>query len=90
MIELSEEEIKGKILYNIKRKRQQYINKRDSVKGFPPHIIKHAMKIRDNMIKEGLLKPFKKGECVGVNIAHKEEVSRLIKIHLDRRYSEIY
>lgn len=85
---LSEEEIKGKILYNIKRKREQYINKRNAVKSFPPHLTKEVTKILDSMVKEGLLIPFKKGDCVGVNISRKEEVLRLIKIHLDRRYQE--
>jgi len=89
MIELSEEEIKGKILYNIKRKRQQYSNKRDSVKGFPPHMIKDAINMVDKMIKEGLLIPFKKGECVGTNMSRREEILRLIKLHLEKRYSDI-
>jgi len=90
MIELSEEEIKGKILYNIKRKRQQYIDKRDAVKGFPPHMIREAMKILESMVREGLLVPFKKGDCVGANMGQKQEILRLIKIHLEKRYAGMY
>ena len=67
MIELSDDEIRGKILYNIKRKRQQYINKRDAVKGFPPHLVKGAMIVLDKMVKDGLLKTFKKGDKYCLN-----------------------
>ena len=90
MIGLSEEEIKGKILHNIARKRQQYINRRDAVKGFPSHMIKEALSALDNIVKEGLLLPFKKGECVGVNISQKSEVERLIRIFIETRFAKRY
>lgn len=78
--------MKGKILHNIARKRQQYINRRDAVKGFPSHMVKEALNVLDSMVKEGLLLSFKKGECVGVNIGEKAEVERLIRMFLETRF----
>ncbi|MBI4182198.1 MAG: hypothetical protein HY520_04500 [Candidatus Aenigmarchaeota archaeon] len=85
---LTDEEIRGKIIYNIKRKREQYINVRNAVKGFPPEMFKEVSQVLRDMLKEGLLLPFKKGQCVGVNMAAREEVLRLIEVHLQKRYPD--
>lgn len=90
MIRLTAEEIRGKILHNIARKRQQYINRRDAVKGFPSHMVKEALHVLDEMVKEGLLPIFKKGECVGVNIGEKAEAERLITIFMNTRFANRY
>ena len=90
MISLSEEEIKAKILHNIARKRQQYINKKQAIAAFPQHMKKEAVKILEKMVKEGLLKEFKKKECVGINTSQFEEVTRLLKLHRDKQYSKMY
>ena len=64
-----------------------YTDKRDAVKGMPPHLIGRGLRLIEDMIKDGLLLEHKAGRCVSINLAMKEEVERLRELFLLKKYA---
>jgi hypothetical protein len=90
MIELTDEEIKGKILDKLVRWKKfmaNYTDKRDAVKGMPPHLIGRGLKLIEDMVKGGLLLEHKAGKCVSINLDRKEEVQKLRELFLLKKYA---
>ncbi len=90
MIEPSDDAIRAKIVYNITRRRGQYTNTHFAIAGFPPHLHGRVEKVLEKMVKEGLLREFKRGECVGVNMQRYNEVRKLVEIHLKSISADLY
>ena len=89
-MDLTDEEIKGKILDKLSRWRKfgaSYTDKRDAVKGLPPHLAGKGLKLVDEMVKDGLLLMWKIGKCVSINLEMRNEVERLIKLFLEKKYA---
>jgi hypothetical protein len=90
MLEMTDEEIKGRILHKLSRWRKfgaSYTDRRDSVKGLPPHFI--GLKLVEEMIKDNLLIAHKGGKCVSINLDQRKEVERLINLFLEKKYTKL-
>jgi len=90
MLDLTDEEMKGKILDKLARWKKfgaSYTDKRDAVKGLPPHLTGKGLKLVDEMIKDRLLLTWKVGKCVSVNLKMRNEVERLIKLFSEKKYA---
>ena len=90
MIEPSDEAICAKIVYNITRRRGRYTNRHFAVAGFPQHLRSLVERNLEAMVKEGLLRSFKGGECVGVNMQRYAEMKRLVEMHLKTISGDLY
>jgi len=89
-MELTEEELKGKILEKLVRFRKfmaSYTQKRDAVKGMPPHFTGLALQLIEEMVKDNILLEYKNRECVSINLEKMEEVNRLRGLFLKKKFN---
>ena len=93
MIELTNEEKRGKILEKLARMKKfegAHTSVRDAAKGWPKHMVGEIFELIDRMIKDGLLKckPTEYGKQISINLEKKDEVERLIRIFLEKKYTK--
>jgi hypothetical protein len=91
MIGLTDEEIKGKILDKLVRWKKfmaSYTDKRDSVKGLPPHLRGEALNLIDEMVKDRILIEHKGKKCISINLTKMDEVNRLRAVFLEKKYTK--
>ena len=88
-MDLTDEELKGKILEKLVRFRKfmaSYTQKRDAVKGMPPHFTGIALQLIEEMVKDRILLEYKNRECVSINLEKIDEVNRLRELFLKKKF----